>query len=244
MKRYDTVIVGSGFYSFGYATAHGSTLIVEETHLADRHFSGCLRGFADKAPILTAPGAIALSKHMRDIGIVRDGAVCVPALEAGLCDFLADRVSSVLLGTACMEIQKDGEEYRLSLCNNEGLSTVAARRVIDTRVGLGNVLNVLVEGKIDNKIQGLSVNNAFYSGQKILSLHFEKRADINLAKVEAYERLKPMLSSTGAKILQTAYLMYSADSAAPYTDSRGILHVDETFFADPFTAFEKGELQK
>lgn len=244
MRRYDTVIVGSGFYSFGYAAAHPNTLIVEETHLTDRHFSGCLRGFSCANKPLNAPIAKALAAYMREHGIVRGNQICVPALEAGLCAFFADRAFDVLLGTTCMEIEKSGEEYRLSLCNNEGLSNVAAKRVIDTRVYGGNVLNVLVQGKIDNIVQGISVNDAFYNEQKILSLYFGNGVDINRAKSEAYPRLRELLTPTGATVLQMAYRMYSAEPTAPFADDKGISRIDESFFGDPFTAFEKGELQQ
>ena len=244
MRRYDTVIVGSGFYSFGYAAAHPKTLIVEETHLADRHFSGCLRGFSCAGASLNAPMAKALAAYMREHGIVRGDQICVPALEAGLCAFFADRAFDVLLGTTCMDIETSGEEYRLSLCNNEGLSNVAAKRVIDTRVCGGDVMNVLVQGGIDNIIQGISVGDAFYNDQKILSLHFENGVDINRAKEEAYPRLRDLLTPTGATVLQMAYRMYSTEPAAPFTDDKDILRIDESFFGDPFIAFEKGELQK
>ena len=243
MRRYDTVIVGSGFYSFGYAAAHGNTLIVEETHLADRHFSGCLRGFSYADAPLSAPMAKALAAYMREHGIVCGDRICVPALEAGLCAFFADCSFEVLLGTTCTEIEKDGEGYRLLLFNSEGISTVSAKRVIDTRVCGGNVLNILVQGGIGNIVQEVSISNAFYSGQKILSLHFGNETDINRAKAEAYPRLRELLMPTGATVLQMAYRMYRAEPSVPFIDDKGVWRIDESFFGDPFTAFERGELQ-
>ena len=244
MTVYDTVIVGSGYYAFGYAMTHENTLIVEETQLADRHFSACLRGFSYEDSALVGAGANALVSYMRDAGILRGNRVCAPALGAGLCGFFSERMPNVLLGTTCMEIVSDEGGYRLTLCNNEGLSEICAHRVVDTRVGRGNVLNVLVLGDVNAEGAEVSVSEAFYDRQKILSLYLGEETDINRAKVKAYSILKQLLSSTGAQILLMAYRMYNVDAAAPYEDGQGILHVDETFFGDPFTAFEKGELQK
>lgn len=105
-------------------------------------------------------------------------------------------------------------------------------------------MNILTQGEIDNIIQGISVGDAFYNDQKILSLHFENGVDINRAKAEAYPRLRDLLTPTGATVLQMAYRMYSTEPTAPFTDDKDILRIDESFFGDPFIAFEKGELQK
>ena len=42
---YETVILGSGYFSLGYASSHKDTLIIEETQLLDPHFFGTLSGF-------------------------------------------------------------------------------------------------------------------------------------------------------------------------------------------------------
>lgn len=244
MKRVDTVIVGSGYYAFGYAMRHGNTLIVEETQLADRHFSGCLRGFSYHETALVGEGAKRLLSHMREHGIVSGEKICVPALEAGLCDFFLSRMPDILLGTTCVEISRETEGYLLLLCNNEGLSAVRAHRVIDTRVSGGDVLNVLVQGELNHIMQNVAVSDAFFDGQKVLSLHFEGETDINSAKVKAYPLLKQMLAPTGAQVLQMSYRMYKTEAIAPYEDEKGIFHVDENNYGDPFAAFEKGELQR
>ena len=244
MKTYDTVIVGSGYYAFGYAMTHGNTLIVEETQLADRHFSGCLRGFGYEEAALVGEGARALVSYMRDKGVLRVTRVCVPALEAGLCDFFMGHMPEILLGTVCTDTVSDEQGYLLTLCNNEGLSTVRAHRVVDTRVAHGHILNVLIQGDIGSVSEDVSVSDAFYDGQRRLSLCFDGETDINRAKVKVYPILKRLLSPTGAQVLQMAYRMHRPDAAAPYEDGQGILHVDETFYGDPFAAFEKGELQQ
>ena len=238
MEQFDTVIVGSGYYAFGYAMTHENTLIVEETQMADRHYAACLRPF-DVSRVEACGEAAALFESMKAQNIIRDGRVRLAGLEAGLCDFATRFSPRVLLDTVCTGIEKTGEGDRVALFNNEGASEILARRVIDTRVSGGDVLNVLVCGEIDNNIQGISVFDGFDTEEKILSLHLGER-DINRAKSRACEALKVILTPVGGKILCMGYRMSRAESVAPHTDGQGIDHVDETFFGDPFTAFEKG----
>ena len=241
MEQFDTVIVGSGYYAFGYAMTHKNTLIVEKTQMADRHYAACLRPFDMKGKQIDG-GAADLLEHMKAQNIIRDGRVRLSGLEAGLCEFAFGFSPRVLLDTVCTGIEKKEDGYRISLFNNEGASEISARHVIDTRVDGGEVLNVLVDGEIDNKIQGIDVFEGFDDGERILSLHLSER-DINRAKIRACTLLGPVLRTTGAKILCMGYRMSRAESTAPYTDEQGIFHVDETFFGDPFTAFGKGETQ-
>ena len=37
MKTYDTLLLGSGFFSVGYAAARGGCLIAEEEQICDTH---------------------------------------------------------------------------------------------------------------------------------------------------------------------------------------------------------------
>ena len=86
MKVYDTIIIGSGYFAWGYALTHENTLIVEETQVADRHFGGCLRGFECEAPVLSTEGARALWDHVCTLGLFRNGRLSVTGLEAALCE--------------------------------------------------------------------------------------------------------------------------------------------------------------
>lgn len=243
MKVYDTILIGSGYFAWGYALTHENTLIVEETQVADRHFGGCLRGFECKAPVLSTEGARALWDHVCALGLFRDGRLSVTGLEAALCEAFEKRFPEILLGTTCMEICREDGGYALSIHNCEGLGTLRARRVIDTRVTGGQWLNVLICAGEGGLPEGDALSPAFYEGQGVCSFFLPEASDINHAKVLAYDRLRPLLTSVGAKAAQTSYRMYKDSAEAPYIDDLEILHVDETFFGDPFTAFEKGELQ-
>ena len=170
MKRYDTVIVGSGYYAFGYAMTHENTLIVEETQMADRHYAACLRPF-DASRVEACGEAAALFESMKAQGIIRDGRVRLAGLEAGLCDFATRFSPRVLLDTVCTGVEKTGEGYRITLFNNEGASEILARRVIDTRVSGGDVLHILTCGDIDNNIQGIDVFNGCCDVRKVSFPH-------------------------------------------------------------------------
>ena len=45
MEQFDTVLIGSGYSSIGYAVGNKKTLIVEEQEIADTHFYLPLRSF-------------------------------------------------------------------------------------------------------------------------------------------------------------------------------------------------------
>ncbi len=241
MKQYETVIVGSGYFALGYAATHENTLILEETQMVDRHFGACLRGFDLPRELPRNGGAARLYAHFCELGLVRDGRLSVTGLEAAICDFLDGDYSHLLVGTACVAIDREDGGYVLSTCNNEGLGKLFAKRVIDTRVSGGKWLNVLIEETEGGRVDADNGSPAFFEGQRVLALHLPTAPDINRAKAMAYPILERLLSPVGARILGMSYQMYDDTAEAPKVGQGGVIRVDENYYGDPFTAYAKGE---
>ena len=247
MKAYQCVILGSGYFSFGYAASHKDVLIVEETQLADPHFGGTLSSYAVKDITPSADGARALYRVMCDEGLVDGLRISVNELESAFCRFFEKDMPNILLGTFCTEVQRREDGYLLTLCNNEGLSHVFAKRIIDNRLKCGNRLGILVylpEGKepILKPTKGMSANiePAFFEDQRLITLTFGGDINENQAKQRALAVIEDGLRAVGGKVLQMSYRLGGEPEHLPYEED-GILYVSEIAFGDVFTAYEKGE---
>ena len=239
---YETVILGSGYFSLGYASTHKNTLIVEATQLADPNFFGTFDGFGMKTERPGAKGAEKLYDAFFKEGIIGEESLAVNELEPALCRFVSEDIPNVLFGSFCTEIKKNADGYELEICNNEGLSTIFAKMVIDARVSAGNKINILIaltEGRLPD-VNGAM--KAFYENQGVISLCFDGVYDINKTKLLALEAVEEKLVEVEAKIMGSSYRMCGAPVTDVYEDSLGITHIDERSFGDIFAAYEKGEL--
>jgi len=241
---YETVILGSGYFSVGYAYAHQNTLIIEETQLADPHFFGTLEGFDADFVKPTSQGAAELYGSFEKDGVLKEGRLAVNELEPALCRFIKNTQPEILLGSFCTEVKKTQKGYNVTLCNNEGIRVVSTRRVIDTRQREGKKINLLLALK-DGQIPRLdNVLPSFYEGQKIWKVYFEDECDVNEAKSRILDVYGDRLRECGARIIATSYRMIDDSNPEPCEDAQGIWKVCERSFGNPFAAFEKGELWK
>lgn len=242
--RYDTVILGSGYFAVGYAQNRKNTLIIEETQLLDPNFYGRLSGFDMTPKRPTAKGAAALFDALEKEGVVRNGKLAVNELEAAFCRFVSCNMPNILFGTFCTRIDKKAGGYELEICNNEGMNKLFAKKVIDARLPFGNKLNLLLatdNGKLP-ELEGVAP--AFYDDQCVMSLTFEEGVDINAAKSTALELVKNELGEAGARIVSTSYRLCGSDLFETHDDENAVTHVDERSFGDIFAAYEKGETWK
>lgn len=249
MRQYQTIILGSGYFSFGYAATHEDVLIVEATQLADPHCYGTLDGFAWNGKMPDAKGARGLYDALVGDGVVMDGRISVNELESAFCRFLAADMPEILLGTFCTHVDKTEGGYDLTLCNNEGLSHVFAKNVIDTRIGQGNRLGVLVylaAGKEPciSSVDGVTVavEPAFYNDHRLITLTFKGEVDENRAKQRSLSVIEEGLRASGSKILQMSYRLFGAPILSPWRDDRGVVHIDQRAFGNLFEIYEKGEM--
>lgn len=238
--RYKTVILGSGYFSLGYASTHEDTLIIEDTQLADPHFFGTLDGFDMNIKMPSSKGARGLYDLLFAEGSAKEGRLAVNELEPALCRFIGGKKPNILFGSFCTEIKELDGGFELTVCNNEGLVSVFCEKLIDTRIPYGDRFNLLIavkDGK-EPKIDG--VKPAFYDDQRIVELKLEGN-DINSAKSRVLELYSESLREAGARIICTSYRMFGAPRLDGYADGGRILRVDERAFGDICEAFEKGE---
>lgn len=238
---FQTVILGSGYFSLGYASTHENTLIIEDTQLFDPHFCGTLSGFNMKTKRPASKGAVALYDAFVADEAVGDAGLAVNELEPALCRFALGNMPNVLLGSFCTDVKKTAEGYEVTFCNNNGISRVLARRVIDTRIAYGNKMNLLIAVKDGAEPRLSCVKPAFYADQRVIELEFDGAPDVNEAKSQVLDMLEEKLAEVGARIVGMSYRMCGAPVSEPFVDGIGVLHVDERGFDDIFAAYEQGE---
>lgn len=236
MRHYDTAIIGSGYFSAGFALSHPDSIVIERTHLCDGRFYARLNGFTlPENAKNTQKTALAaeLRAHFRSLGMERGGLFHVCASESALCDFLRKKgeqthMPEFLLNTTCIGVEKQAENgvFRLTLCHNGGLETITAAHVIDTRTHAPkNTLNVLCMRTADGLSaptecapfdlavfagtgMRVSFEPAFYPEQFVLRFAWQNAKNINEAKCELYRAWKKCVPKDRAKMIQTAYRMY------------------------------------
>lgn len=231
MREFDTVILGSGYFSIGYALNSENVLIVERTQLADPNFGGTLNGFRFEENDTWTAETKSLHSFYQENKIVDGDRFNSSVSESALCAYVKHRKLSFLLGTECIGIEKCDGGYRILVANNGGNSKIFCKKVIDTRCfSEGDRLNVLLRGdkeklmlKPDKRLK-LAVTGAFETCEFILSFCFLERLDVNSAKAAAMRYLEKNMDSDGIEIVQFAYLMHSLGNdgsicAASYTDA-------------------------
>lgn len=237
----DTVILGSGYFSAGFALNHEGALIIEETQLLDPNFCARLSGFDMKAERPRSPDAASLFDTLLKEGVFNNGKMAVNELEPAFCRFLEKRELNILLGSFCTGLKRKDNGFELEICNNEGISHISAKKIIDARIPCGSRMNLLVALKDGTlpRIEGAAP--AFYPDQCTLSADLDRVTDINEAKSLILEKFEDALAEAGARIVLTSYRMDGAPIEDAYTDAIGVLHIDERAFGDIFSAYEKGE---
>lgn len=241
MKVYDTLIIGSGYTSLGYAIARGDTVICEDGELCDTGFSMPVRCFAlpDYEPknILTRE----LFDYYRSLGIIGGGMQNTGALECGFCGFALKHNVEILLKCRVIDkrVTEDGA-FDVSVIGGGGIEHILAERVLDMRQKRGERwLTVLF--KTENPDSDISTLRAAFEGSKIEPAFYESRyalhipchrdEDINEARLRLYH----LWDTTE----HTARLLYTAPALAVVSDNLGGTPTDADF--DSFlSAFDGG----
>ena len=237
MKVYDTLIVGSGYASIGFAAACPNTVICEEHQICDTGFYLPLRSFRYRhyAP-KTEEGARLLSKF-EELSLFGEAEQNTNGFEFALCQYIAERQTDLLLKCRVIRMDRQPDRvYDVTVQTNEGLSHLFAKRILDTRSRSGEtyftVLFVCrdldaVKGKLLEAYCGAQIEPAFYPGR--YALHMPVRcADENLVKLEVYRTWCAL--GVDAKILYMAPVFYGAGSGG----------LCDANYENPIEAFEAG----
>ncbi len=233
MEFFDTVLLGSGYSSCGYAASGADCLIVEEQEIADTHFYLPLRSYRHTPYTPVTDEGRALSEIFNSLGLIRDGKQNANGFEVALCRYLEERELPILLkARAVGEREEDGRTV-LTLSTNEGLLKVACRRVIDTRSGKKNErMTVLIAAREEaaaiaaSLLTGYEMTEAFYPGQ--YALFAPLSGDINVALCKIADALD---GAEGVRILAVAPAFAADGEGRPLSDDD---------YENPIAAFEAG----
>ena len=237
MKKYDTLIIGSSFFSLGYASFAKGTLIVEESEMLDTTFYLPMVGFNIPPLMPTTVKGRELYMICHERGIFDNGFMNVHALEIALCRYAELHPTDIYLKCRAVEITDCGEGFTVTLLHNGGLEEVYASRVIDTRrVPRGKGLLTVIfkcEGDAPREalfsaFPGSLLTEAFYKGRYALHVLVDTN-DINRAKLDvcnAWEQFSDY------PILYVAPVIHYPAAITPETC--------DAVYGDPISAFDAG----
>ena len=207
---YDTLIIGSGYASLGYALTGGNTLICEASELCDTEFCMPVRGFGRVADPCEYPLGKELLDYYERLGIIRDGVPNTTALECGFCGFAIEHGADIRLKCRVVDtVRADDGVITARLISGGGIEHVYARRVIDMRTPAGSrYLTFLFTADSKNDVDAIAsafpeaeIEPAFYDGRYAMYLPIGDE-DYVTAKAAVYERWRD--SDGRAKLLYTA----------------------------------------
>ena len=237
MKIYDTLIIGSGYFSAGFAASHENTVICESSEGCDTGFYLPLSGFKHHPYAPKSAEGERLLQIFESLSLFSDGMQNTAAFECALCKYICDAGQDVLLKCRVIstDVTADGV-IDATIQTNEGLSHVFTREIIDTRTKAEKKrLTVLfvtdnirdTEREISSEFEGAFIEPAFYENRYALYIPVGD-TDVNRVKIFVYEKWKNL--TTDAKIIYIAPAFYSPDGS----------QTSDTSYNNPIEAFDAG----
>lgn len=244
MHLYDALIIGSGYSSLGYALARKNCIILEETQCCDAHFYLPLKSFIyDKYTPVTVFGK-ELNSMFEKYNLFNDGFMCTNAFEPTFCQFIAKENVNIILKSRVVTCKKLDDKFEVTFISAEGLVTVYAKNVYDTRpakTAKRYITVISMTENIDSAVKILSktftdatFTKAFYDDRFAMHLPVNSTADIN--ETLSYIHDKWLLASVDAKILYVAPVFATKKDDEPFGFPK------DYNFKNPIHAFESGVL--
>ena len=241
MNIYDSLIVGSGYSSVGYASANANTLICEEHQICDTGFYLPMRTFRYVPYVPRSAVGEELFRIFNSLSLFDGKCQNLSGFEYAISRYIADKGINLLLRCRAVNISPlpDGI-LDVTLSCSEGLVHVLTRKIIDTTAtgGRKKYTVLFVTDKIETErdkilaaLDGAQIEPAFYKGRYALHLSPES-TDENLVKLEIYKKWKSL--DTSAKILYMSPVFYS-EGTSVLCDGK---------FLNPIEAFEAGYFYK
>ena len=238
MNIYDTLIIGSGYSSIGYATACSSTIICEEHQICDTGFYLPLRSFSYKHYSPKTEEGSRLLETFHSLSLFRDNEQNTNGFEFALCKYISEKQFHIRLKCRiiCVEHRSDNI-YDATVQTNEGLTHLFAKKVLNmTNKSSAKHYTVLfvcdeiekAKDKLLSAYSGAQIEPAFYPGRYALHIPLHI-ADENRIKLETYERWRSL--GIDAKILYMAPVFYGEANADKLCDDN---------YENPIEAFEAG----
>ena len=233
MEHFETVLIGSGYSSIGYAAAHQSTLIIEEQEIADTHFYLPLRSFRYTPYVPKTKEGAALDATFRSLGLFEGDKQNTNGFEPALCRYLERHPLPILLKARVVDRKKSGSSEILTLSTNEGLLQVSCNRVYDTRNTEKRSLSVLVIAKNPGDaaraaaLTGWELTEAFHPNWYALHVPYTGESE-NDVKITIHNTLSKI---DGIRLLSIAPV---------YAGKRTEILLSDDSYDNPIAAFEAG----
>ncbi len=232
---YDTLILGSGYFSVGFSLSRKNCIICEENQICDTSFYLPLSSFEYKEYLPKTSAGKRLFEIFSELSLFSCGMQNANAFECGFCKFLLENPSDILLKCRVISIEKEDEFYCATVQTNEGLSRIYAESILDTRAEGDAHFTTLFftkEYEKDRKILSETfpfsyTEKAFYEDRYALHIPVGEY-DENTIKVAVYNKWRTL--DTNAKIVYMSP-MFSKKSDKEYCDA---------FYENPIEAFEAG----
>lgn len=241
MKIYDTLIVGSGYGSVGYALANKNTVICEEHQICDTSFYLPMRTFRYTPYTPKTKEGADLQQLFDSFSLFKESVQNTNGFEYAFCKFISEKDLTILLKCRVIRmLQKPDGIYDVTVQTNGGLSHLLAKQVLNatdcTEPKQYTVLFVCdcidpVREQLESCFEGAQIEPTAYENR--YALHFVVCADTdeNRIKLDVYHKWQS--HAINAKILYMAPIFYGNGSGGELCDGR---------FDNPIEAFEAGYL--
>ena len=138
MKLYKNLIIGSGYFSIGYAAACPDTVVCEEHQICDTSFYLPLRTFRYKPYSPKTEEGARLLSIFNSLSLFGENEQNANGFEFALCKYVSHNQLNILL--KCRVIRTERREdgiYDVTVQTNEGLTHLFAEKITDTTGGTG-----------------------------------------------------------------------------------------------------------
>jgi len=238
MKIHNTLIIGSGYSSIGYATASPETVICEEHQVCDTGFCLPLRSYRYNAYSPKTDEGSQLLDIFNSLSLFKDGKQNTNGFEFAMCKYIVKKQLNVLLKCRVVRIVRQPDLiYDVTVHTNEGLTHLFAKKVLDmSNTSDERFYTVLfvcddiekAKDKLLSAYCGSQIESAFYAGRYALHIPAHD-TDENRIKLEIYEKWCSL--GIDAKILYMSPVFYGAENADKLCDCN---------YDNPIEAFEAG----
>ena len=240
---YDTLIIGSGYTSLGYAIAKGNTIICEEREICDTQFYLSLKQYKTEEYIPNTEMGRNLSDYYTNMRLFREGMQNLNGFECAFCGFALQQNVEILLKCRVINYVTDKNgHYDIRVITGAGMEHIFAKRVIDLRPKERNKqLTILFTTNdedadipiLESIFPEARVEKAFYESRYAIHIPVMSNADYNTAIMDIYR--------AWSKVLHNAKIVYIASAFATVSINKGEVPNDSNYL-NPIAAFEAGVL--
>ncbi len=236
MHVFDTLIVGCGYFSAGYALARENCLICEEHQICDTGFYLPMRSFSYVPYTPKTIQGAELFDIFNSMSLFKDGEQNTNYFEIAFCKFLAKTPLSILLKCRLISHEQRNDNLIDALIQtNSGLEHVLCKRILNTTNSYKFKRYTVLFCAKNPEIQKICaafddaiIEPAFYEDR--YALHFSLSGyDENTVKDMVARKWEKL--DTNAKILYMAPVFHAPNTANTTCDDN---------YQNPIMAFEAG----